>query len=321
MVNVTCVNPYGIHCPPLPQIGVEIYGRVATRAHYLGECGLVKTHVYWDEIELYPGHYYWDTFDVEMASIKNWPIFMEIIGTPVFYRMSPVEALCSPPAKKYLSKFALFVLVLLRRYPQIQAIEIWNEPDVSAANAYAAGLDRFFGGFGINQAKYYGRMVRAVGMMARAAKLKVWVVAGGLLLDSPRSNFWKIARKKALGYYSAVSFHAYVPDQSANYDLIGRKIEWLRQDGEQLPLIVSETAYSAPSQESIGFRERQADYFDYVKNMSLIWKLATFIWFDLAENGWHSTSMIQSLVKYPVYYRYLEATRCSNSKVNDYGKR
>lgn len=289
--------------PKPERIGVQIEGSAFNQARWLGAKSVVKLRVRWDEIEYAAGVYFWDDLDREITSLAGQAVIFGVIGTPKDCRVFP-PAICSAPMLPKVYRLVDFIKTLVKRYHPL-AVELWNEPEASAQTAKAAGLDQLLGGYGIDLAELYGKTLRQVGEMMRKQLMQTWLLAGGLMLNDPEMKFWKAARKRCVGWYDAVSFHAYVNYYGGNFDLIGKKASWLRSikgaAGERV--WVTETALMV-ADDSPAFRERQAAYLDYLAGRLAAWKVHTAVWYPLANNGWQCTDLVASGVPQPAWARY-----------------
>ncbi len=210
----------------LQRIGVELEhaGIFENYIPLLGPGGHVKFSLRWDEIELSPGRYTWSPdIDAGVKLMANRPLVICLKLTPKHYRLPPVKSRCSPPQSTYLDYWKNFVRAVARRYNPA-FIEVWNEPECDAKTALIAGVDSYFGGFGLTgkvkvfmgkkawkimtMPEYYGYFVSQTVEALKGTG--VGVLAGALMMTDSQSGttFWRGARRYAHGY-DAVSYHSY----------------------------------------------------------------------------------------------------------------
>lgn len=289
--------------PKMP-IGVQIEGSVPGKVKWIGQSSWVVSRIYWNEVETIPGVYNWpDHYQIDIDALKNWPILLNIKSCPTWARLYP-KAECSRPKKKYAKRFIDFCEEVVRKFHP-QAISIWNEPEVSAMTAYNYGYDHNLGGFGIENAKFYGKLVN--GVYRRIAPYKVKVIAGELLSTND-NRFWKLASRYACRGYDAVAFHSYT-EYASMYDVIPKRIKILRRDRETKPLWCTETSYLSHNDGTYAstFEQDQANYLKYILDNRNNWSCEQIAWYTLANNGWRRSDLVEHSVEKPVYTVYLSS--------------
>ena len=274
----------------VPRLGYMIEGNPAGQTVWMIPGSIARYRVRWDKVEREPGVFDWAELDEAVILLRahNAGLMLNVIGTPGAYRMDAGIA-CSPPREEHIGRLADFCELLSRRY-QAEVIEVWNEPEVSAAQAQAAGLAELLGGFGMERAAHYGRCVAAVGERMRSLSLATWVAAGSLMLET--ADFWLRARPFADGMYDAVSFHSYSHYPSTYYDNPGDKAGMLMETGESAPLILSEFALLA-QEDSEEFRAAQARYLAHVVERMPLWSIECAVWYPLAQNDWLHSDLVE----------------------------
>lgn len=88
----------------------------------------------WWECNTAAGVYNWATLDAKIAAWGSRPVTYCMFGTPTWASARPAEAhayglgrMAEPSSMTYLADY---VTALLTRYPTIDRIEVWNEPDI-----------------------------------------------------------------------------------------------------------------------------------------------------------------------------------------------
>jgi hypothetical protein len=283
----------------IPRLGYQIEGGVDGQAEWLVNGLIARVRVRWDEIETAQGVFDWSALDATVLTLRsyNHALLLGVIGTPEFYRMDAGKP-CSPPTEANSYRLAYFARLLAQRY-HAEAVELWNEPDISAEASHAAGLCGLLGGFGLERAEYYGRLVAEVGNEYRTYNLSTWLVAGSLALQDTR--FWEIAMPAARGMYDALSYHSYTTYPNPYYGNAGDKAADLRAMGEHGFLILSEFALLS-AEDSYDFRNAQAEYLAYNIYMLPAWDVISAIWYPLAQNDWMNSDLVEHGVPQPAWY-------------------
>jgi hypothetical protein len=283
----------------IPRLGYQIEGGVDGQAEWLVNGLMARVRVRWDEIETSPGVFDWSALDATVITLRsyNHALMLGIIGTPAAYRMD-ADMPCSPPTEANSYRLVYFARILAQRY-RAEAVELWNEPDVSAADSHAAGLCGLLGGFGLERAEYYGRLVAEVGNEYRTYNLSTWLVAGSLMLEDTR--FWAAAMPYTAGMYDALSYHSYTTYPNPYYGGAGDKAADLRALGEDGPLILSEFALLS-AEDSYDFRNAQAEYLAYNIYMLPAWDVISAIWYPLAQNDWMNSDLVEGGEPQPAWY-------------------
>lgn len=93
----------------------------------------------------------------------------------------------------YLPPLGAFVAALCERY-QPAAIELWNEPEISAEDAAGINAAHVLGGYG-NDAESYGQAVAAVWGALQDGWYSTWLVAGSMMDSS--TLWWGRARSQS----------------------------------------------------------------------------------------------------------------------------
>lgn len=96
-----------------------------------------RFHVQWAWVEAQKGTYDWARTDAQYAAMKQYaprPVML-LFGAPTWARdpaaSCPSTDPCAyPPRSKYDQYWKRFVGAAAARYPEVRAIEIWNEPNI-----------------------------------------------------------------------------------------------------------------------------------------------------------------------------------------------
>lgn len=298
-------------------VGAQIEGPIPNYFQWTGTNSLIGGRLLWSEIEKQPNVYDFSTaISHKEALLPSQRLIWSFKASPAWYRENP-DIICSLKSDKStmnsVTQFIAAAIVATRPW----AIEVWNEPDVSAEHAKAANLDGILGGFGIEKTKEYAALVNAVSDGARMAE-KVYghrtlVIAGAMLFDySLGKEFWRRVRKYR-PRYGAVSFHAYSNFASwkTGMENVSRKAQAIRSLGETAPLVLSETAliYPPNGQRTDQFNSSQAAYFSEILKRCRAIKVGGVMWYSLCQNGdWAGSSLVYKGQKFPAHEVYLSAT-------------
>jgi hypothetical protein len=206
---------------PGAQVGAALDAQAATGV------GLLREHVYWDQIERSPGRFDFTRLDelVTRVARRGMTVLPIITSTPPFYSTRP-KGLHSdgwpPRDPASILRFAFELAhrygahgiywscpvrapFCLRPYRPITAWQVWNEPDIRAW--WRTGPDPVA----------YLRLLRDAHAGLKAGDPSSEVVLAGLSLASlPRDGF--LGRLYALGaapYFDTLAIHAYGPSVGA----------------------------------------------------------------------------------------------------------
>lgn len=167
--------------------------------------------VQWAMVEQIKGKYDWTEPDGEYEAMQRYapqPV-MVLANAPVWARdrsaQCPVSGLCLyPPLAKYDSQWKKFVRAAIARYPNVRAIEVWNEPNLGRFWAPAPDPKR------------YGAILRAAHDAAVAQRSTKPVVVGGL---GPAANtattmgaaeyLKQVYASAGAGYFEGIGAHPY----------------------------------------------------------------------------------------------------------------
>lgn len=236
---------------PAQQVGRAMDAQAATGA------GLLREHVYWDQIELRPGVFDFKRLDalVARAAARGLTVLPVLTGTPQFYSARPLGLGTDgwPPrdpsrifdvafelAKRYgMGGSAWDCLVpaaLCRRpYHPITAWQVWNEPDLEAW--WRSGPDP----------AAYLRLLRWAYLGMKLADPATEVVVGGMSIRAlaPGGYLDRLYALGAARYFDTLAVHPYAVDVGAVVAHVRRTraIAAAHGDGD-VPLRVTEYGYA-----------------------------------------------------------------------------
>jgi hypothetical protein len=158
-----------------------------------------------------------------------------VYGTPEWARQRgwnrpgacrvPHGKLCSyPPSRRHLSDWRTFIEALMRRFPQMLALEVWNEPN----------LPRFFAPH--PSPALYSRLLHAADRAANLSGVPATILTGGLTSSASRADggipavrfLASIYRMIGKASFDGIGTHPYpqeppwVGSMSANLELLRR---------------------------------------------------------------------------------------------------
>jgi hypothetical protein len=136
-----------------------------------------RFHVMWSYVEARRGRYDWSVSDAQYAAMQKYtkkPIML-LYRAPVWARdpartcaQGSEERCIYPPLPQFDGDWKAFVKAAVTRYPNVRAIEVWNEPNIATFWSPAADPTR------------YSAILTAAHDGVRAAGSKAPVLTGGL---------------------------------------------------------------------------------------------------------------------------------------------
>lgn len=132
----------------------------------------VKQQVRWEDVEKEPGVYDWSKLDLVMPSAQRFGIniMMSIVTAPDWAREPGVSTAQHGPPADY-QDYVNFVLAILDRYPgQVQAIEVWNEQNLSREWTSLQGI----------RADRYVELLRITSEAVKAVDPGIIIISGAL---------------------------------------------------------------------------------------------------------------------------------------------
>jgi len=246
-----------------------------SKAYLINDIGFqwAKSYVNWATVEPLPGEYRWTDPDNIMTALgdQNLNILMRVHGTPTWNRPDNVH-LTHPPDD--LELFADFLTQLATRYKgQVQAYEIWNEPNLN-----------YEWGYQPPDPTAYTQLLQTAYTAIKAVDPEALIISGGLSTtgDGSATAYGDLAfidgmyLAGAKGYFDALGSHPYSfgndPDIVDPYGLSLSRVEEQHQrmvahgDGDT-PIWITETgwviqnSWDLDEHEKVGVSElQQADY-------------------------------------------------------------
>ena len=188
-----------------------------------------RFHVQWAAVEESRGRYRWGKTDRVYHAMRLYsaqPV-MVLYNAPVWARDPHAachnDAACAyPPRVKHLDEWRRFVRRAVERYPEVRAIEVWNEPN----------LGRFWSP--APDPRRYGAILKGVYEAARAERSSKPVLVGGL---APAGNtattvgaaeFLKQLYASACAcYFQGIATHPYTT-QVPLVDNVAKRLDKIR---------------------------------------------------------------------------------------------
>lgn len=202
----------------------------------------VKLQVRWGDIQSGPDRINWACTDAAIPKLhtNGFKVLASVVTAPEFLRLLP--GINGPPDN--FDDYAIFVHTLLSRYRgQIQAIEVWNEPNLSAEwNWQIDGA-------------VYRHLLASAYVAVKSADSTIMVISAALAptgFDSvwthvdDHSFIAKFRRYNGDAYTDCVGAHANGPDGIGDIDRVASNYyAWFDQTK---PICVTEFGYGLPVQ-------------------------------------------------------------------------
>ena len=246
----------------------EFHPRLADRQlRYAGhvmpdELSADRFHVQWATAEPRRGHFRWGRTDRVYAAMRQYaahPI-MVLYNAPWWARdphaRCHADADCAyPPRVKRLDEWRRFVRRATARYPDVRAIEVWNEPNLARFWAPRADPQR------------YARLLAAAHDAATAAGATAPVISGGLIpIEHGRRNMdpaeflWRVYNVAGAAAFDGIGSHPY-PRQAPYVDNMWVALDALRavraaNDDASTPLWITEVGVSTHAPGGVGVDEQ-----------------------------------------------------------------
>ncbi|GAC1354384.1 MAG: hypothetical protein NVSMB42_12040 [Herpetosiphon sp.] len=236
-------------------VQATITSGVASRFSWVRYNGIM-----WSAVEPIKGRRNWNVlagFEAEIEAINaGGNRAMVVIRSTPAWAQQVAGSSCGPIKPGELDAFASFVHDVVARYSRppynVQAWEMWNEPDVdpslvsrdSAFGCWGNQSDTFYGG------EYFGEMLKRVYPAIKQADPQSQVVLGGLLLACPNENGAKgsimpndcqpgaflegVLRNGGDKAFDIAAFHAYTSGNVVDRDDDWRDGTWKALGGGRL---------------------------------------------------------------------------------------
>ena len=222
-----------------------------------------RFHVQWAGVERRRGHYSWNRTDRVYEAMRQYsarPVML-LYNAPWWAQdrdaSCPGENACAyPPRLRNLDDWTRFVRAALRRYPEVRAVEVWNEPNL--ARFWAPRPDP----------KRYSMLLRAAYAGVASTGVDVPVLVGGLL--SPEFDGRKVVAAADFlrrvyelagpGAFDGIATHPY-PYEAPFAENMWSELEALRAVRQQFndagtPLWITEIGVSTHLSSGVGVDEQ-----------------------------------------------------------------
>lgn len=230
------------------------------------ESNVSRFHVQWARVEGQQGVYDWTVSDGDYEALRAAGVrpLMMVYNAPEWARdptaTCPVAAPCAyPPAPEHDGAWRDFVEAAVERYPDLLALEVWNEPNIGRFWAPAPSPER------------YAAVLEAAHEGLVAARGAVPVLSGGLL--PTRNGATSVSAADFLGqlytlgaaaYFEGIAAHPY-PRQTPLVEAMWRRITALTEVRDQnadadTPIWITEVGVSTNAADDAGVSpEQQGD--------------------------------------------------------------
>jgi polysaccharide biosynthesis protein PslG len=205
--------------------------------------------VQWADVEAQHGTYDWTRSDAVYAAMQQHapgPVLM-LYNAPGWARdpaaTCPSENPCAyPPLAEYDADWQRFVAAAVRRYPDVRAIEIWNEPNLARFWAPSADAERF------------AALLDAAHDAVETANVTAPVIVGGLvpastseITSSPSSFMRELYSLGAAENFDGIGAHPY-PFNAPYVETMWKRLDALLtvrdEAGDSAPLWITEVGIS-----------------------------------------------------------------------------
>jgi hypothetical protein len=209
-----------------------------------------------------------------------------------------------PPLPQFDGDWKAFVQAAVARYPNVRAIEVWNEPNIATFWSPAADPTR------------YAAVLKAAYDGVRSARSKAPVLTGGLYPANTTGG--NVAAKEFLGQvyatagagaFDGIGSHPYA-HQEVYVDRMRTRLDALRAVRDQYgdsatPLWITEAGISSDSTSGVGL-DRQADVLaDLYRSLQEQPDVRSFVihrFYDVGSDYWGQYGVLnQDLTPKPAY--------------------
>jgi hypothetical protein len=269
-----------------------------------------RLHVQWADVERRRGRYRWGKADHAYRALQSYtaePVML-LYNAPGWARdpraRCRAETCAYPPRPKYDRRWKRFVRAAVSRYPDVRAIEIWNEPNLSRFWAPRADPKR------------YATVLRLAHDAIVAANGTAPVLIGGLIPIATRSGnvsadefLREIYRSAGAGAFEGIATHPY-PRHAPFIQTMWKWLDTLRavraENGDEAtPLRITEVGISTHASSGVP-PDQQGDLLVELYRSVQGHDVASFVIHRFqpgAEGGyWNQTSVVEDhLVPKPAY--------------------
>ncbi len=267
--------------------------------------------VQWADVEPSPGTFDWTKTDAVYAAMQQHsprPIML-LFNTPGWARdpsaTCPSGGTCGyPPLPGYDSDWEAFVRAAVTRYPDVRAIEVWNEPDLGIFWAPAADPVR------------YSTLLQEAHSAAIAAGSSAPILVGGLIPAttdgtnmSAKTFLEQVYANAGADAFEGIGAHPY-PHQAPYVDTMWKRLDALRtvrdENGDSAtPLWITEVGISTDATAGVP-PDQQGDLIAQLYRSVEGHDIASFVihrFYDTGSDGyWNQFGVLyQNLTPKPAY--------------------
>jgi polysaccharide biosynthesis protein PslG len=269
--------------------------------------------VQWAYVEGRRGTYDWSRSDALYAAMQRYtpkPI-MTVLRAPKWAwdpaatcPSGPPDFCMYPPLAKFDPQWKAFVKAAVKRYPNVRAIEVWNEPNLGTFWAPGANPSR------------YSAILKAAHDAVRAAGSNKPVVTGGLYPASTnginmnaKEFLGKVYATAGSGAFEGIGSHPY-PHKAPYVETMWNRLDALRDVRNQYgdsptPLWITEVGISSDAASGVGV-DQQGDELVQLYRSVEGHDIASFIIHRLYDTGsegyWNQYGVLhQDLTQKPAY--------------------
>jgi hypothetical protein len=204
--------------------------------------GWVKLQVRWGDMQAGPDRIDWTCMDTAIPTLNqnSFKVLASIVTAPAYLRLPP--GVNGPPNN--FDDYALFVHTFLKRYPgMVQAVEVWNEPNLSAEWDWQI------------DGAVYRHLLASAYIVIKAVDPSIMVISGALAPTSTDSVWThvddhsfiaKFRRYNGDAYTDCVGAHANGPDGIGDIDRVAS--DYYDTFDQLKPICVTEFGYGLPVQ-------------------------------------------------------------------------
>lgn len=230
---------------------------------YASGVELIRETINWMGIEEIKGVYNWQNYDWWMNDIEknNKELYLVVTASkpPSFYYTDDTKSFFS--TQEEIDGFCDFLKALIKRYPFIDYIELWNEPNLG------------FGTSASNESRMqcYADMTKAAAKTIREMSDTIEIVAGAIAVNESTSSpyikgvdFLNYIIPQIYPYVDAVSWHTYAVKRSAESSLIQDRITNIKNSvssvGGWKKIYISETGWVTGNVKDVSVSEDKQAY-------------------------------------------------------------
>ncbi|MGH2984980.1 MAG: hypothetical protein ACRDK5_12155, partial [Solirubrobacterales bacterium] len=271
-----------------------------------------RFHVMWSYVEGVRGTYDWSMSDAQYAAMQKYtkkPIML-LHRAPVWARdpaatcpSGGTERCIYPPLPQFDGDWEAFVKAAVARYPNVSAIEIWNEPNLATFWAPAADPDR------------YAAILIAAHEAAIAADSSAPVLTGGLYPAttnggnvSAREFLDQVYATAGAGAFEGIGSHPYA-HQASYVERMWTRLDALRAVRDQYgdgatPLWITEAGISTEAAAGVPL-DQQGDLLAELYRSIEGHDIRSFVihrLYDIGSDYWDQYGVLyQDLMPKPAY--------------------